>query len=82
VLGLLLAWQIVSTMGTDAISRPYHPVTIAAIADSQWSHVEVCGTVTLAKWEDDGDRHIRLSDDSGAFIVAEIVPYHPVTVMP
>lgn len=56
-------------------SRIYHGVSIAQLKETPWTHVSVCGQVTLAKHEADGDAHLRLSDGR-AFIVAEIVPYH------
>lgn len=55
--------------------RVYHPVVLPKVEASQWTHIETCGRVTLVKTEDDGDLHIRL-DAGGAFLVAEIVPYH------
>jgi hypothetical protein len=55
--------------------RTYHPVALAQLGQTKWTHVEVCGTVTLVKKEADGDIHIRLTEGA-AFIVAEIVPYH------
>jgi hypothetical protein len=56
--------------------RTYHGVSVAELKETQWTHVAVCGQVTLAKREDDGDIHLRISQGA-AFIVAEIVPYHP-----
>lgn len=56
--------------------RTFHPVPLAKLAQTKWTHVRVCGTVTLVKHEADGDVHIRL-EDGAQFIVAEIVPYHP-----
>lgn len=60
----------------EADKRIYHRVTVAQMKSTKWTHVEVCGRVTLVKGEADGDLHVRL-DDGGAFIVAETVPYHP-----
>lgn len=57
-------------------TRAYHPVPLPQLAQTKWTHVHVCGTVTLAKHEADGDLHVRLSQGN-TFIVAEIVPYHP-----
>jgi hypothetical protein len=58
--------------------RQYHPVSLGQLATNANAptHVETTGTVTLVKLEDDGDRHLRISDH-GAFIVAECVPYFP-----
>lgn len=57
--------------------RPYHPVPIAQLATTKWTHVRVCGLVTLVRKEADGDVHIRLADPAGAFVVAEIIPAIP-----
>jgi hypothetical protein len=59
--------------------RTYHGVSVAALKETQWTHVAVCGQVTLVKVEADGDVHLRISDGTD-FIVAEIVPYHPLLV--
>jgi len=65
-------------------ARPYHPETIASLKASRHTHVRVCGWVRLSKREADGDRHLRLSSEQAAtpypFIVAEIVPFHPLAV--
>lgn len=63
-----------------AFSRPFHRETVASLHTSRHTHVEVCGTVILSKWEDDGDRHLRIGDALGHWIVAEIVPYHPLRI--
>ena len=55
----------------------YHLETVASLHTSRHTHVEVCGRVSLVRKEEDGDIHIRLSDDEGRFIIAEIVPYRP-----
>jgi hypothetical protein len=84
VIALLVWVQIQSALGVFPLppivrmsgeSRTYHGVSIAQLKDTQWTHVSVCGHVTLAKHEADGDAHLRLSDGR-VFIVAEIVPYH------
>jgi hypothetical protein len=64
MIGLLLAL---------ALSRPYHVETVASLAASKHTHVEVSGTVTLVRKEADGDLHIRISDGK-IFVVAEIIP--------
>ena len=51
------------------------PLTEYARIGSAHPHVEVTGKVTLAKTEEDGDRHLRISDGA-AFIVAECIPLH------
>jgi hypothetical protein len=60
----------------SAESRTYHGVSVAKLKETTFTHVSVCGRVALVKREDDGDIHIRL-EAGGAFVVAEIVPYHP-----
>jgi hypothetical protein len=84
VIALLLLVQLESALGVFPLppivrmsgeSRTYHGVSIAQLKETPWTHVSVCGHVTLAKHEADGDAHLRLSDGR-AFIVAEIVPYH------
>jgi hypothetical protein len=47
--------------------RTYHGVSVAELKETQWTHVAVCGQVTLAKREDDGDIHLRISQGA-AFI--------------
>jgi hypothetical protein len=56
------------------LTRPYHVETIASLATSRSTHVEVVGLVTLVKKEADGDLHFRLTDADGRFIVCEIIP--------
>jgi hypothetical protein len=58
-------------------SRPYHHETVDSLKTSTHTHVQVVGTVTLVKREADGDWHIRLSDEHGHFVVAEIIPAMP-----
>jgi hypothetical protein len=88
VIALLLLWQLESSVGVYPLpavvgmsgeSRTYHGVTISGLKETQWTHVSVCGKVALAKHEADGDVHLRL-EANGAFIVAEIVPYHPLPI--
>jgi hypothetical protein len=62
-----------------AVARLFHPVPLAEVPTTKWTHVQTQGTVALVKREDDGDIHIRLEDGNGHFIVAEIVPYHPLS---
>ena len=59
------------------VSRPYHHETVDSMRTSRRTHVQVAGTVTLVRREADGDIHVRVSDQHGHWIVAEIVPYHP-----
>lgn len=56
------------------VGRPYHVETVASMALSRSTHVEVTGLVTLVRKEADGDWHFRLSDQAGRFVVCEIVP--------
>lgn len=63
-------------------SRTYHRVPLAKVKDTQWTHISVCGRVEYVKREADGDGHLRIVDSEPGsriptFIVAEIVPYHP-----
>jgi hypothetical protein len=58
------------------LSRSYHGVAVSEMKETKWTHVSVCGQVTLVKREEDGDVHLRISDGA-SFIVAEIVPYNP-----
>lgn len=60
-----------------AFVRPYHVETVASLGRSRHTHVQVAGTVSLVTREADGDWHIRVSDDTGRFIVAEIIPALP-----
>jgi hypothetical protein len=60
-----------------ALSRPYHVETVDSLKLSRHTHVQVAGTVTLVRHEADGDVHIRVSDEHGHFIVAEIIPLIP-----
>lgn len=56
--------------------RIYHKVPLAQLADTRFTHVRVCGLVTLVKVEADHDIHVRLSD-AARFVVAEIIPDMP-----
>lgn len=57
-----------------ALTRPYARETVASLATSRATHVEVSGQVTLVRAERDGDWHFRVSDPQGRFVVCEIVP--------
>lgn len=57
----------------------YHPVKVADLPTTQWTHVTVCGVVTLVKKEADGDVHFKV-EDGGAFLVAEVIPELPVAI--
>lgn len=61
------------------ISRPYHKVAVADVGTTRWTHVEVCGLVTLRRKQADGDWHIRLTDGP-AFVMAEFIPAIPLPV--
>lgn len=69
---LLLALWLAGPPG-----RPYHPVTIAALATTSWTHVEVRGLVTYVRKQADGDWHLTLDDGEGHTAVAEIIPAIP-----
>jgi hypothetical protein len=60
-----------------AFSRPYHMETVASLGHSMHTHVQVAGYVSMVRREADGDWHIRVSDEKGRFIVAEIIPAMP-----
>lgn len=70
-IGVLLFILLLPTSSEAA--RPYHVETVASLATSRHTHVEVTGKVTLRKREADGDWHIRISDGR-RFVVAEIIP--------
>lgn len=59
-----------------ALAITFHPVPVKKLPTTRWTHVHVCGVVTLVKKEEDGDVHIRLTDRT-RFVVAEIVPAIP-----
>lgn len=63
-------------VGMSGESRTYHGVSVKEVRTTTWTHIAVCGRVALAHIEDDGDTHLRI-EDGGFFVVAEIVPYHP-----
>ncbi len=69
----LLLLLALLAQAAPVLARPYHPETIASLATSRHTHVELVGRVTLVKREADGDWHLRLSDGV-RFIVAEIIP--------
>ena len=58
--------------------RPYHPVTVDALASGTviHTHVRVTGRVRLIRLEQDGDMHYKLTG-ARAFIVAECIPELP-----
>lgn len=66
----------VLALPSAAEDRTYHRVTVAQVATTKWTHVQVEGTVDYVATEDDGDLHFRIAD-GGATVVCEIVPYHP-----
>lgn len=57
-------------------TRIYHVVPLPSLAVTSFTHVQVCGLVAFVKREGDGDVHVRM-EDRGKFIVAEIIPFHP-----
>ncbi len=65
----MIGWLLVL-----ALSRPYWPVTIAAMPHSTRTHVEVEGHVLTVANEADGDVHFRIGDRQGRFVVCEIIP--------
>jgi hypothetical protein len=59
--------------------RTYHPVALAAVAASRWTHVETCGPIVYLRRQADGDWHLTL-DDGTAKVVAEIMPTLPLAI--
>lgn len=89
LLSIVLLLQMESSLGHFPVkapvamsgeSRTYHIVPLEQLGVTKWTHVSTCGKVTLAKKEADGDGHIRLDAAGGHFIVAEVVPYHPIAM--
>lgn len=72
---VLLALLLAPPAHAEA-SRRYWPVTTATLATTSHTHVEVTGTVTLRRKEDDGDIHLRICN-AGLCIVAECIPELP-----
>lgn len=67
---------LAATALVAAPSRPYHRVTVAQLASSKWSHVQVEGLVTYVRTQADGDVHVTI-EDAGAIAVVEIIPAIP-----
>ena len=61
------------------IKRIYHPVPIAKLPQTRWTHVETRGLITYVRKQQDGDWHITL-EDAGAICVCEIIPSLPLPV--
>lgn len=68
----------------DDEGRTFHAMTVTELANAKPgsdipTHVDVAGLVVLAKHERDGDRHLKICEDStcAAFIVAECIPEFP-----
>lgn len=72
--GLLLA--LLLALPAQAEDRRWWPVSTAALATTTRTHVEVRGTVTYRRKEEDGDVHLRICD-GGLCIVAECIPELP-----
>jgi 3',5'-cyclic AMP phosphodiesterase CpdA len=74
---LLLA----ASVATPAAAQKFWPVSLDSLAVGHvpHTHVEVRGTVVYARWQDDGDLHIKLVTPfgSGRFIIAECIPKLP-----
>jgi len=89
MLALLLSLQVIESsvghypvepvVGMSGEDRTYHSVSVKDLPTTRFTHVSVCGQVTLVKHEDDGDWHLRISNGR-AFIVAEIIPEMPLAV--
>lgn len=66
----------------DTAGRKYWEVPLDSAAVGHFhkhTHVAVTGTVAYVVAEADGDTHIKLVSDKGAFIVAECTPKEPCT---
>lgn len=63
----------------DPPSELYPAVELAHVSGGHWvrPRAELRGKVTYSKVEADGDRHFRLEDGGGAFVVCEIAPELP-----
>ncbi len=59
-----------------ATGRPYHPVALADVATTRWTHACTSGPVVYVRKMQDGDIHITL-DNGAAKVVAEIIPLIP-----
>jgi hypothetical protein len=73
--GLLGVKPVPDPLPMSGESRTYHGVSIAAVKDTKWTHIAVCGQVEYVKRESDGDDHFRVAL-GGAFLIVEVVPYH------
>ena len=73
---IALVLVLVSVPASGEEKRVYHPVAVADMPTTLHTHVQVEGVVTYVAREADGDVHFRL-EDGGAFIVCEVVPWHP-----
>lgn len=79
---LLLALLAASPLSAQTIvSRRYWVTSIDTlwIGHQKHTHTEVTGRVVYRRWEDDGDRHIKIASlsDSTKFIIAECIPALP-----
>jgi hypothetical protein len=72
--------RVPTPVPTSAVAAPlhrgYHKLTIAQLATSQWTHVQVDGLVTYVRKQADGDVHVTI-EDAGAIAVVEIIPAIP-----
>lgn len=82
-----MAWGPAGLVAAPAVptiereDRTYHKVSIAGLARSRWTHVQVEGLAAYVRRQADGDVHIRIEDGAGAFVVAEVVPWRPVATV-
>ena len=83
LIGLLcgLPVSVEARQAVEREDRTYHKVSIPELATTKWTHVQVEGLVTVVRRQADGDTHIRMTDPSGAFIMAEVVPWRPVATV-
>lgn len=69
-----IAAVFVAQVAALPADRAYTRVSIAGLATTRATHVEIAGEVTLVRREPDGDVHIRVSDGHGHAAVCEAIP--------
>lgn len=72
---IVLGLRYGSVQPAPAITRPYHPATVAQLASGTfpYTHAQITGRVIYTRLEEDGDLHIRLVDTSASAIPDTIV---------
>lgn len=79
-----IAAVLTAARPTPALTRPYHPATVAQLASGAfpYTHASVTGRVVYTRLEDDGDLHVRVVDTAAAAdttiaIIGECIPELP-----